>query len=65
MEEIMTKREHQQRILKKIEKNSKFDPFSSETINKENIRLCDSMNKKQILKEIEKFKVDEIPEKLF
>ena len=52
----MTKREHQQRILEKIKKDSKLDPFSSEKINKENIRLCDLMNKKQILKEIEKYK---------
>lgn len=52
----MKKREHQQRILEKIKKDSKLDPFSSETINKENIRLCDLMNKKQILKEIEKYK---------
>lgn len=52
----MTKREHQQRILKKIKKDSKLDAFSSGIISKENKRLCDLMNKKQILREVEKYK---------
>jgi SAM-dependent methyltransferase len=51
----MTKREHQQRILKKIKKDSKLDPFSSKITNKENTKLCNLMNKKQVLREAEKY----------